>query len=505
MFHTVLRYCEDEKLIETGDLVLTGVSGGADSVCLLLLLKELQKEMSFSLGAIHVEHGIRGEESLRDVAFVEALCEELSVPLQVYRVEAPAYAAEHGLGLEEAARELRYDCFKRAARAMQEKNDANQESANLKESSKCSEIKIALAHHGDDNAETVLFQMIRGSGIDGLCGIWPKRTLEEHVTVIRPLLGITRLQIEDYLRKHNQSYCIDSTNQDVVYSRNKLRREVLPLLTEINTQAVSHMNQSAAYLREVSDYLEQQVKEAAKLVFQEEEGRLLIQKHPLQEQPELIQKELLHLALAKAAGGAKDITAKHVKALGELFQLQVGRILSMPYGICAKRVYEGVVLCKDIEGDSAQANCSTKQSDIFFSVEKDELTRHLQAGSFEVELPGGKICFELLERTKEPFEILKLKYTKCLDYDKMKGSFQVRTRRSGDYLTIDDNQHTKRLKEYFINEKISSEVRNQILLFTEESKVLWVIGGRISADMKISERTTKVLKIQITGGNYYED
>ena len=87
----------------------------------------------------------------------------------------------------------------------------------------------------------------------------------------------------------------------------------------------------------------------------------------------------------------------------------------------------------------------------------------------------------------------------------MKGSFQVRTRRSGDYLTIDDNQHTKRLKEYFINEKISSEVRNQILLFTEESKVLWVIGGRISADMKISERTTKVLKIQITGGNYYED
>jgi len=119
--------------------------------------------------------------------------------------------------------------------------------------------------------------------------------------------------------------------------------------------------------------------------------------------------------------------------------------------------------------------------------------------------PYGSIPDGASITTEEPLEISKYKYTKCLDYDKMKGSFQVRTRRSGDYLIIDDSQHRKRLKEYFINEKISGKVRNQILLLAEEAKVLWVIGGRISADMKISEQTTKALKVQITGGNYYEN
>ena len=184
MFRKFLQYCKREKLIEKDDYVLAGVSGGADSVCMLQLLVMLQKEVEFSLKVIHVEHGIRGEESIQDAVFVEQLCKNLHVPVQVYRVRAIDYAREKKLGLEEAARILRYDCYREAAKEVAG-----------------SKVKVALAHHADDNAETVLFQMVRGSGIAGMSGIRPKRELVPSVEVVRPLLTVTRKQIEEYLEK----------------------------------------------------------------------------------------------------------------------------------------------------------------------------------------------------------------------------------------------------------------------------------------------------------------
>ena len=494
MFHTVLQYCKKEKLIEEGDLVLAGVSGGADSVCLLLLLKELQKEITFSLAAVHVEHGIRGAESEADAAFVEKLCKEQKVFAQVYHVQAPEYAKEHKIGLEEAARILRYDCYMRAA------DDKRQR-----------RVKIALAHHADDNAETVLFQMIRGSGIDGLGGMQPKRVLEAGVEVIRPLLGVTRMQIEAYLLSCGQAFCVDSSNSDVTYSRNKLRKEVLPLFSDINAQAVAHINQSAAYLRDLAAYLQTQVLEAAELVLYEEEGSIVISQQMLKEQPEILQKEILHMALVKVAGVAKDIGANHVEALAELFDLQVGRRISLPYGILAKRIYEGVILCHVQAEVKMQEKCGGQEcgtgaeSSVIFEIDKETLTKHLQSGCYDVEVPQGVARFQLWEREGESREISKNTYTKCFDYDKMKGSFQIRTRKEGDYLIVDENQHRKRLKEYFINEKIPKERRDKTLLLAESDKVIWVIGGRISADVKISDQTTKILKVQIIGGNYHEN
>lgn len=495
MFRTVDKYCKSENLIGADDLVLVGLSGGADSVCLLFLLMEMQKEIPFVIQAVHVEHGIRGAESEADAFFVEGLCKKHKVPLKIFRVKAVDYAKKKRLGLEEAARILRYDCYRQAA----EMAIREQESENGGNAAMCVKepvtVKLALAHHADDNAETVLFQMIRGSGIDGLSGIQPKRQLDDQIEVIRPLLAVTRKQIEAYLEKESQSYCIDSTNTETIYSRNKMRQEVIPLLEEINTQAVFHINQSAAYLRELGAYLQTQVVSATEQILSENEQGVLINKEMLLKYPVIIQTEVIHSALVKAAGMAKDISANHVQSVLGLFELQVGRYLSLPYDIIAKRVYEGVTLCK---------GTGIENENVFYDISKKEVEEMFLQGAFVITLQDAEICFQLLDKIEESIPNLKNTYTKYFDYDKIKDSFQIRTRNKGDYLIIDKALHKKRLKEYFINEKIPSDQREKTLLLAEGAKILWVIGGRMSEDVKISNQTIKILKVQITGGKYHE-
>jgi len=482
MLHTVLQFCRREKLIEKDDYVLAGVSGGADSVCMLKLLAGLQREMGFFLEAVHVEHGIRGEESEQDAAFVEQLCREIGVPLQVYHVQAVSYAKEQKLGLEEAARVLRYDCYKQAAAKVSG-----------------SKVKVALAHHADDNAETVLFQMVRGSGIDGMSGICPRREMIPGIEVVRPLLTVTRRQIEAYLQKEEQVYCVDSTNEDVTYSRNKIRHKVLPMLEEVNARAVTHINQSAEMLRELGDYIKEQVNDAALRVLKEQEEGLLILEEGLKELPEFLKKELLHFAIGKAAGSGKDIGLDHVALLAGLLELQVGRGISLPYGVRARRVYDGVLLEKYTAAEEGKS-----REKFLLELDKQGFLEMLQQGTVMIEVPGGSMSFSLIDCVGENAEFSKNTYTKCFDYDKIKGSFQIRTRQAGDYLVVDDDGHRKRLKEYFVNEKIPSDKRDEMLLLTKEDKVLWVIGGRISADTKIDRNTKRILKVQIVGGEYHE-
>ena len=482
MLRKVLQYCRRQKLIENGDYVLVGVSGGADSVCLLHVLKALQNEIGFFLEVVHVEHGIRGIESENDAAFVVRLCEELEIPMQLFFVDAVTYAKEQKMGLEEAARILRYDAYAQAA-----------------EQTLSSRVKVALAHHADDNAETVLFQMVRGSGIDGMSGMRPMRELMPGVSVVRPLLTVTRAEIEEYLKEEGQEYCVDSTNADTSYSRNKIRCHIFPMLEEVNARAVTHINQSAMLLRELGDYLNGQVEEISAKALVEQEAGLLIAGEELRRLPAILKKELLHLAIGKAAGSGKDIGMDHVESLAELLERQVGRCISLPYGLRGRRVYEGILLEK---AEVTEENSYVES--FFLELDQKELEEKLRQGVERVEVPEGVMSFSLEECSGVCAEISQNTYTKCFDYDKIKGSFQIRTRQAGDYLIVDSDGHKKRLKEYFINEKIPSDKRDEILLLAQGDKVLWVIGGRIGADTKVDENTKRILRVQIIGGNYHE-
>ena len=225
----VRDYICRHEMINPGDHVYVAVSGGADSMCLLFLLKELSGDMDFSLSAVHGEHGIRGQESVDDMAYVKNECEKFGIPVIVESVDAAGVSEMTGTTLEEAARNERYRVF--------ESLDAD---------------RIALAHHMADQAETFIFNALRGTGLRGLRGMIPVRD-----RYIRPLLCITRQETEEYCRQKHIEYRQDLTNEDLDITRNRIRHTVIPELARLNEKAVEHICETAAELTETEDYLDQ--------------------------------------------------------------------------------------------------------------------------------------------------------------------------------------------------------------------------------------------------------
>ncbi len=463
MEEKVRSYIEQFQMLKQENFVVAGISGGADSVCLLLLLNEIRREIGFSLTAVHVEHGIRGEESGRDAAFAEQLCKDLGIPFVLCRVDVPLYREEKGLSMEEAARELRYDCLLRVC----EETGAD---------------RIALGHHADDNAETVLFHLARGTGIRGMSGIRPVSE-RGTVTLIRPLLGVTRKEIEAWLLKRGQTFCTDSTNTDLTYSRNRLRERVIPEMEQINTQAVSHMLNTSEQLAEICDYLDETAWEAGQGVFNvsdtEGSAEVDILCAPFLAMHDVLKKHLTLQLIALAAGSRRDVTAGHVEEVIRLMTSQVGTQASLPYGITALKTYDSVVL-------------RAKLPDVLPLAEQELL------------IPGETVTEDGIIFSAEIFDfsnfsqkIPQKSYTKWFDYDKIKHSVRLRGRHPGDYLTTDRNGGHKKLNRFFIDEKIPLVRRDRICLLADEDHIMWVVGHRISEEYKVTEQTKKVLCVKV--------
>ena len=516
MQNKVQKIVLQQQMILEKEIVLAGVSGGADSVCLLLLLATLRKEMDFCLEAVHIEHGIRGEESVSDANFVKELCKQIDVPCHMISVDVLTYSKEQGIGIEEAARILRYEAFVRLARAKQ--------------------AKIALAHHMEDNAETILFQMLRGSSLAGLCGMQAIRIDEHGVTYIRPLLTVHRKEIEDFLQAREQSYCIDSTNVDLDYSRNFIRNVILPKMQEINTQAVAHINHTASELTDIHDFLEEESEKAWKTVvefteYRGKQGKILtIHTETLKNFHIAIQKEVVYKAISYMLGAKKDISTVHVQEVLKLCQKQSGKELHLPNDLTVKKEYQYVKFFFKTYIKNHQIEISsilleewknTKQT-IEIPLEKQEDVLQIRVFSreeFFQEIKNWKEdtrCSEGIEENSHDSEeknkqedildfgkfgkIPQKRYTKWLDYDKIKDGFCIRTRQSGDAFITDSLGHHKKLKQYLIDEKIPVTERDRLWLLAQEHTVLWLIGGRISAHMKVTEDTKMIIEFVYKGG-----
>lgn len=474
MVKRVKSFMEKWKMAGKGDRILAGVSGGADSVCLFLILKELAQEQGFSLEVIHVEHGIRGEESCRDAQFVRNLCEKTGVVCHEAAVNVPEYAKVHHVGEEEAARILRYGEFEKYA-------------------SLIPGTKIALAHHMEDNAETMLLQLIRGTGLDGLCGMRPVRGGECGEVYIRPLLEITRGEIESFLSDRGQDFCKDSSNLDLAYSRNRIRHQVIPELMRINPQAVRHMNQTAERLAKVRDWADLQTDMCQGQVIRREGDRISMSVNALGKQPEAIRIRLIHQAVSMAAGAKKDIAAVHLEAVESLLGKQTGRRVDLPCGLMAKREYESIIL-GTVEADAPQT---------VFEVTEQQLNEWRRDGEkvcFAISPQGGEFTFRFFQFQGDMEEIPRKMYTKWFDYDMIKKGFSIRTRKPKDYFVLDAAGHRKKIKDYFVNEKVPADQRDQRLLMAMGAKVLWIVGGRMGYGAGISEHTRTVLEITYQGG-----
>ncbi len=455
----VQEFIRKQNMIEAGDCVLAGVSGGADSVCLLMELLEFQETCPFVLKVVHIEHGIRGDASIADAKFVEEFCQKYEIPFQLFSFDIKKIAKERKLTVEEAGRRVRYEAFEAAA-----KKEEN--------------AKIAVAHNRDDQAETILMNLARGSGLKGLGGIRPVRE-----NIIRPLLNTSRKQIEEALFARGIPWRIDVTNQELEYTRNRIRLEILPALTRhVNGQAVNHIAEAGMRLQKAEEYLQKQTGYLAEKYVKMEKGQVCLQRAGLREQEQLMQEYLIRFCLGRLVEGQKDIGQIHIEALCRLAAGENGKSLDLPGNIRAVNKNKNLVFEKK----------STESTDLQKSVK-------------ELEIPGitkwGELCIKTEILPYKQQIIPEKKYTKWFDYDTISYMPVIRTRKMGDYLRIHADGGKKSLKRYLIDEKIPREEREDLPLLADGDHILWVIGYRISEGYKVTEHTKKILQIQIDKEN----
>ncbi|MBQ7942950.1 MAG: tRNA lysidine(34) synthetase TilS [Lachnospiraceae bacterium] len=466
-----MAYVEKHNMFEENDYVVAGVSGGADSVCLLFVLQEIRKRIPIEIHVVHINHGIR-QEAGEDAAYVASLCEHFGLPFTLVEEDVAKLAKEQKLSEEEAGRQVRYRAFYQvlAKEACGRKG------------------KIAVAHNSNDCAETTLFHLFRGSGLKGLSGIRPVRD-----RVVRPILCLERVEIEAYLEQNQIHYCIDKTNFEDNYTRNRIRHHILPYAEqEICQGAVAHVTEACEKISDAYDFLEDMVKEAFHQCVKVENKKYHINAQLLAGIHKTLKSYLLLEVISQAAGRHKDIEGIHVEQVENLFNKQSGRQLHLPYGLCAVREYEGVCIAK---------NEAFKPKALAEYVIDEEKKRLLEQGEV-LSIPldnDNKLEIRLFCGIKEENIIAKT-YTKWFDYDKIKGNILVRGRRTGDYLTINQKHERKTLKAFFIDEKIPKEERDCSYLVTEDSHVIWIVGNRISSYYKVSRDTKNIMEIKYIGG-----
>lgn len=464
MINKVKQYIDHYKMLEKGDQIIVGVSGGADSVCLFHVLLELQKEYGLTLFVIHVNHGIRGEEAFRDEEHVRELCRKEKISFTAVYKDIPLLAKEGGMSLEEAGRKARYEVFNQYLAAY-----------------KCN--KIAIAHNKNDNAETILFHMFRGSALRGLTGISPVRD-----NIIRPLLCLERWEIEAYLQERKIPYLNDSTNFALDYSRNKIRLGILKEAQVVNKKAVSNIARAAESLMEIREFIEKSSQKAAeRILIEKEKSHILLKAEELAVEDIVIQKEVVRKAFYLLGESLKDVEAVHVEAVLGLLDKQAGKRVNLPYGITAAREYHHIELA--IEKSGAKEAAGSR-----------ELTeeRELLVPGITPLFENGKALHATLIDYKKNMIIPQSICTKWFDYDKIKDTVLIRFRKQGDYLCIDGKGGTKKLKSFLIDEKIPRQERDILPLLADGSHIMWIIGSRISEAYKIDENTKRILQIRLT-------
>ena len=500
----VLSFMKKNHMTDRGDSVLAAVSGGADSVCLLLLLHEMAAELGIKVFAFHMNHGIRGAEADRDERFVMELCERLNIPLTVAHEKVEEYAAERGLSGEEAGRILRYHHLGETAEKYQ-----------------CA--KIAVAHHEDDDAETVLLNLFRGSGLAGLSGIRPVRE-----NIIRPLLCVSRKEIEEYLNEQELSWCEDSTNKENDYTRNKIRNELLPWVTEnINSRAAEHILAVSEFAAQADAYFEMEAErileescskrreegkqpnsknageadgkesgtgQSSKVAENEMKMCTKINTDIFDTQPEILRTYIVRRMILNAAGKAKDITERHIHSVMDLSGPGGGHTADLPYGLKAVRGYDTLEIVLRKEGRN-----SSQMPDLNSKLERKAVSRkeiRTEMGMDEIpDLDGTHIRLHTIPREKE-LEIPKNQYTKWFAYDKINVGLSIRYRKNGDYLTL-SGSGKKKLRRYMIDEKIPENERDRIPVLADGDHVLWVVGYRISDYYKITDETEHILEAEV--------
>lgn len=429
MLDAVAKILAQHELIAPGDRVLVSVSGGADSVVLLDLLCRLAPEFPFTVFAAHLDHGLR-PESAADAEFVARLCAEWEIPLTVERIDVRREARERGTGLEEAGREVRRVFLRRVA-----------------EEQGCA--VVALGHHRDDQAETFLHRLLRGTGLSGLAAM-----REKSGPFIRPLLGFSRKQLRDYLTSRRLAYVEDASNADPDFTRNRLRHELLPLLAQYNPRVAEHLARLSRRIAGEEDYWRTEVERRLDEMAEADGGGFCLDRPRLLELHPALRRRVLRGAIGRARGSLRGISSRHIEDVnGLLVSDRPQSELRLP-GLWVARRYETLHLRRN-RPPAPAAYCVSLE------------------GPGTLQLPGGEIL------TAEVTERVRGEAADAVEFDAAGISWplQVRTFRAGDRFRPAGAPGGRKLKDFFIDARIEKEIRGRVPLVVCD-EVLWVVGIR---------------------------
>ena len=429
MLQSVLTAIESFSLLSS-DNITVALSGGADSVALLHALCALRDKLGLNISAAHLNHMIRGEEALRDESFVKQLCSDMNVPLICESVDVPLYAKEHRLSTETAAREVRYAFFERVNKGV-----------------------VATAHTASDNLETVLFNLARGTGLNGLCGIPPKRGI-----YIRPLILVTRQEVEEYCAENGLSYVTDSTNLSDDYTRNRIRHTVIPVLKSVNASAEKAAARAVISLREDEELLSSLAD--SYLDKNCENGYLNIKADA---SPAVLKRAIKKYAEYAVIGLFLD--SNHLNSI---------------YSLCLK-------------GGRTSLPCDTSAT-----AENGKL--FIGKSPEDSKKPKFKVITEIKDNTffENGEKVNNLLLNNSIDCDKIVGELILRTRLPGDSIRLAGRGCTKTLKKLMNELKIAKNLRDSIPVLADDGGVVWVYGAGTATRCAVNEKTEKVMIITVS-------
>ncbi|WP_300386430.1 tRNA lysidine(34) synthetase TilS [Clostridium sp.] len=462
MIEKVKEFIIKNSLINREDKVLVALSGGPDSVCLLHCLYRLKKDFNIKVGAAHVNHMLRGKASLEDEEYSRKLCEELGIDFYSREIDISEIAKKKGISIEMAGREARYNFFEK----IKKENNYN-----------C----IAVAHNENDQAETVLMNLMRGTGIEGLCGIRAKRS----GNIIRPILCLSRLEIEKYCEEKHLNPRIDKTNLENIYSRNKIRLDILPYMKEnFNEDIIKTINRMSKLIQVDNDFIEKESKRKYQEYCLVSDENIIIKKEAFYLDKAIITR-IIKRAFFEFSGVYNNFEMKHIYEVLNLSGNTTNKKIFLPNKIISENVYGDIYL---------------KKRNVINSVEciKEALTLEKSSVNRLSTMYGNYIINLEVINCKNNIEFSNNLLIKYFDYDTIEEKLEIREKVNGDRITPLGMKGSKKLKDVLIDLKVPIEERKEIPIVTFDDEIAWVVGYKVSEKFKVKKETKKILKIIFT-------
>ncbi|MFC1915017.1 tRNA lysidine(34) synthetase TilS [Chloroflexota bacterium] len=458
------HFIREHHLISDRQKLLVAVSGGPDSICLLHILVEMQKELGIGLHIAHLNHQLRGAESEADAQYVAGLAQQLHLPATIEARDVKGYQARQRVSPEEAAREVRYGFLAQAAGAI-------------------GADRVAAGHTADDHIETILMHLIRGTGIRGLRGLqpvsrWPSP--DNNLTIVRPLLAVNREETVNYCQHHQLKPRTDTSNRSLSPLRNRIRQQLLPLLRSYNPRVAEALIRTARIAGDDIDLLDGESNRLWHEIAQKQGNTIILDKEKFLESPPARQRHLLRMSIEKLSGNLKDIEAHHTAEIIAALNKPAGKMLNLPSGLVFSIDYHRYVLGPD---PAALAPLPVLPGEIELKL----------PGTTQI--PGWRIEAAIIGR--EAMKNDADDSSAHLDLDKTGDKLTVRRRKTGDRFQPLGMSQPKKLGEFMIDSKIPGAWRERIPIVCSPQHIVWVAGLRIDDRVKVTEDTNQVLCLEI--------